>query len=361
VRPLRIALLASNGLSTGHLTRSLAIATALVRVGAQRNISVEPLLATTSEADDLLRAVDIPSVRLPSPRVARRSGWSDEARRALAEGVLLGIATGMRPDVLVVDTFPSGPQLEATKLLDLVPRKVLIRRSIRENRALDPRSKSGLEKYELVVCPDDPFALDPDAVCAAHAARMVRVPPITLHEVDESRSRSEARARLGLPADARLALVAFGGGGDPGSSEVSALISRTLLEVDPTLVPVVALGPLATRPSLVDGVLTVKSTPLQLDLAAFDLAISAAGYNSAHELAKAKIPTAFLARERMFDDQAGRAERFARAGHAAVLVDTSREAIEQALAQIRKLSCPGLIPGGADAAAREILMMIEAA
>jgi predicted glycosyltransferase len=319
------------------------------------------LIATTSEADDLLRAVDIPSVRIPSPRIARRAGWHDEGRRSLAEGILLGIASGMRPDVLVVDTFPSGPQLEATKLLDEVPRKVLIRRSIYDSRALDPRSKNGIEKYQLVVCPDDPFALDPDAVCAAHAARIVRVPPITLFEPTEARSRVDARSRLALPLEAKLVLVAFGGGGDPGSAEIAAVVARTLIEIDPSIVPVIALGPLATRPSLPDGVLAVKTSPLQLDLAAFDFAISAAGYNSAHELAKAKIPTAFLARERMFDDQAGRAERFTSAGHATVLTDTSREAIARALGSLRDLRCPGLTLGGADATAREILAMVEAA
>lgn len=360
MRPLRVALLASNGLSTGHLTRSLAIAKALVREGALRNIAIESLIATTSEADDLLRAVDIPSVRIPSPRIARRAGWHDEARRSLAEGILLGIASGMRPDVVVVDTFPSGPQLEAAKLLDEVPRKVLIRRSIYESRALDPRSKNGIEKYQLVICPDDPFALDPDAVCAAHASRIVRVPPITLHEPTEARSRTDARKRLDLPIEGKLVLVAFGGGGDPGSAEIAMVVARTLIEIDPSLVPVIALGPLATRPDLPNGVLAVKSTPLQLDLAAFDFAISAAGYNSAHELAKAKIPTAFFARERMFDDQAGRADRFATIGHATVLTDTSREAITRALSALRELRCPGLPLGGADAAAREILTLVEA-
>ncbi|MFO0659699.1 MAG: hypothetical protein U0165_07705 [Polyangiaceae bacterium] len=89
--------------------------------------------------------------------------------------------------------------------------------------------------------------------------------------------------------------------------------------------------------------------------------ISAAGYNAAHELAKAKIPTALVSRERMFDDQQARAERFARAGHAIVLNDTSADSLRQAMTALRALRCPGLPPDGARMAAREILTLVEGA
>ncbi len=352
MRPLRVLLLASDGLSTGHLTRALALGSALVRVGAGRGLRVELLVATTSEADDLLRAMEIPAVRLPSPGIARGAGWSDEARRALAEGVLLGVARGMRPDLLVADTFPAGPQLEALALLEAVPRRVLVRRSLRKDRALDPRSRTGLDLYPMVVCPDDPGPLEPDPACEARG--LVRVSPITLLEPSSCFPRGEARRRLDLPQDGKLVLVSCGGGGDPGAAELGAGLARTLLAIEPSLIPVIALGPLSGKTPGVRGARTVRASPLQLDLAAFDMAISTAGYNSAHELAKARIPTALLARERMFDDQAARAERFARAGLAVVLEDPSTESLADALRALGDLRCPGLPPGGADDAASAI-------
>jgi UDP:flavonoid glycosyltransferase YjiC (YdhE family) len=56
-------------------------------------------------------------------------------------------------------------------------------------------------------------------------------------------------------------------------------------------------------------------------MAAFDLAVSAAGYNSFNELMHFGVPTIFLPQEKWADDQQARAERAARAG-AAVALDS---------------------------------------
>jgi UDP:flavonoid glycosyltransferase YjiC (YdhE family) len=75
----------------------------------------------------------------------------------------------------------------------------------------------------------------------------------------------------------------------------------------------IANGPLDSPP----GVGRVSVYPLARYLAAFDAAISAAGYNSFHELLAARIPTLFIPNQKMeMDDQAARANFAARCGMA---------------------------------------------
>jgi predicted glycosyltransferase len=90
-------------------------------------------------------------------------------------------------------------------------------------------------------------------------------------------------------------------------------------------------------------------------LAAFDGAFAAAGYNTAHELARARVPAALFAQPRPFDDQAARAARLAAAGFACVLASTSDEAVAGALAWMATARVPELEPGGADRAAEALL------
>src|SRR5690349_7949907 len=116
--PLRVLLLANDGASVGHVTRALAVARALHRVAAAAGVEARTLLATTSRADRLLAWSGVPAVRLPAPGTP---GLAETERRELVTRTLEGVADGFRPDVLVVDTFPSGPQMEAWPLLESAP------------------------------------------------------------------------------------------------------------------------------------------------------------------------------------------------------------------------------------------------
>lgn len=381
-RALRILLLANDGLSAGHVTRALAVARALARRAPAAGVTVHPLLATTSEADRLLAAEGLPTVRLPPPALARRAGWSDAERRALHEQVLRGVVSGFRPDLLVVDTFPSGPHGEAAGLVREIPRRALVRRSVRPDRAAEPALSARLADYHLAIVPGDPAGDAEEAL----PIPSVRVPPITLGEAAESVSRAEARARLGLDPSGRFVLVACGGGGDPEASAVMVRIAEAIARAPGGWTPVVAQGPLARpgnpvpHPARGEGVGSpqvvcdalvrdapvvrdalvreVREAPLQPLLAAFDGAVAAAGYNLAHELAKAGVPAALFARPRMYDDQASRAERFARAGIGWALGGLDDAAVAEALAWMEHAPRPSLPAGGADAAADALLRLV---
>jgi predicted glycosyltransferase len=73
--------------------------------------------------------------------------------------------------------------------------------------------------------------------------------------------------------------------------------------------------------------------------AAFDFAVSAAGYNSFHELLSARMPTVFIPQERGFDDQLRRAETAYQSG-ACLLVREGTAFIPDLVAAFYQLSDP---------------------
>jgi hypothetical protein len=354
-RPLRALFLANDGLGAGHLVRTVAIARALVAVGEAEGEIAHTLVATTSEADVLLFGTPaIASLRLPAPARARAAGWTDAERRYVVEHVLLGAAEGFSPDVLVVDTFPSGPHGEAARLLRAVPLRVLVRRTVRPERRRAKALSEGLGLHDLVIVPDDPLPLPPESL----GARSVRVPPITFGEASEALPRAEARQALGLPLEGHFALVGAGAGGDAGAAESQRRLVELLREAAPSYTPVIAEGPLASGDSLA-GVRAVRVVPLQRFLAAFDVAVAAAGYNTAHELAKAGVPTVLYAQDRPFDDQAARARRFADAGLAVALGEPTAEGLRGALERACALGPHPPVGGGAEAAARAVWGLVR--
>jgi UDP-N-acetylglucosamine--N-acetylmuramyl-(pentapeptide) pyrophosphoryl-undecaprenol N-acetylglucosamine transferase len=303
-RALRVLFVANDGFSVGHVMRTLAIARALSRRAAQRSVEVRTLLATTSEAHSLLAAEEtIATVRLPAPLSARRAGFSDPERRHLVRGTIEGIVNAFGPDLIVVDTFPSGPHGELATIGGR--RRVLVRRSVPD----DPMLTEGLAQYDMAIVADDPLPSD----VRLPIPQVVRVPPITLTEPRDAMSREQARAELGLPADGRVILVASGGGGDVEAVTRAQAIATCIEEVEPGVTVTLALGPLARGAHPCGATSPLNRPVLAPFFAAFDGAIAPAGYNTAHELAKAGVPTALFAQPRPFDDQSGRAARFSAA------------------------------------------------
>jgi predicted glycosyltransferase len=98
-----------------------------------------------------------------------------------------------------------------------------------------------------------------------------------------------------------------------------------------------------------------RVAPLSPYLAAFDGAFAPAGYNTAHELAKAGVPSALYARPRPFDDQAARARRFAEAGLARGLEELDDGSAAAALDWMRSARIEAVPRGGAGRAADALL------
>ncbi len=319
---------ANDGRSVGHVVRALAVARAL-----RARTPAEVLLVTTSLADGLLAWAGVPTVRVPPA-----GALPEPERRSLARAVVTAAAEGFRPDLLVVDTFPSGPHLEVEEALERVRRRVLVRRTVRPERAADPSAARGLGAYDRVLVPDDPGPQPlPDH------PRCLRVPPIVL-DVDAA-PEDAARGRLRRPGRPSV-LVSCGGRQDAASVELGRRVEAWCA----------ARG--APPPLVVDGLLDSPEravpTPLGRWLRAFDVVVASAGYNSAHECATLGIPAVLYARDRQYDDQAARAARFEAAGLAVALRDPA--GVDDALDRALGLRPP---PWPGDGAARSADALVE--
>ena len=221
---------------------------------------------------------------------------------------------------------------------------------------------AGLERFDRLIAAADPGPLAAYAHPSEEAQRTVgvsMVPPITLYESEELMTRAEARVALGIGAEEQAIVVAAGGGGDDVAALRAGRLVETVRRVAPAARVCVAEGPLTARAGLTEHRDTLRVAPLQRYLRAFDGAISSAGYNTAHELAKAGVPAALFAEPRPYDDQEARARRFQEARLAWHIEGFDEDSVRHALGSMKPP--PALPQGGAERAAEIVLDVVEGA
>jgi UDP:flavonoid glycosyltransferase YjiC (YdhE family) len=171
---------------------------------------------------------------------------------------------------------------------------------------------------------------------------------------------------LGLPQDRTLALVALGAGNinDINHETEAVVAALRSLGVEICVTQTEIAGSDRTH----NAVHVVREFPLSRRFAAFDLAVSAAGYNSFHELLRFGVPTLFIPnQDTSLDDQQGRARFAADHGLAHVLehvsVDTATPLLGELLerGQAMVANVPSVDRGnGAAAAAAYLHGLVEA-
>ncbi len=330
--------------------------------GALRRLAprAEVLFLTSSEADWAAYAEGFPAVKVPSKSVRRRAGLSAATHARLVQSTTWQVVSAFNPHLLVVDTFPAGTLQELLPILRWSFRRAFVFRAHRREHASDPYLQETLKLYDLVLVPHGRGEAEipvPDGIQAEWTG------PILIRDRDEAVPRAEARQRLGL-SDGRLACyLSFGGGGD--LEAISALQAvGELLAREPELEVVAAPGPLSRQPPLRPR--TVQHYPMAELFAAFDLAVSAAGYNTAQELMHHGVPSVFVPFPRAVDDQEARARALAATGGALLAAGPEPA---QVLASLRQLYAPArrqemaaramvtVAGGGAETAARALLRL----
>ncbi|HEY0194024.1 MAG TPA: hypothetical protein VGC42_23060 [Kofleriaceae bacterium] len=368
MRPLRVLLIANDGFSVGHVARMIAIAGGLARVAERRALALQTVLATTSSADALLGGARATVVRLPAPEAGRRGGLGDVERRSLVRGAIAGIVDGFAPDLLVADTFPSGPHGELAGVQRAGMQRALVRRATAGQGELPPglagALTAGLAGHALAVLVADPGPLAPAAAGLGDFAGAVR-PVAPIARLDDALDRGAARAALGL--DGRVILVAAGGGGDRAAADRALSLARAIVRIAPDARVVLATGPLAADAAAANEtggdprIRAMRCAPLATVMRGFDGAFAPAGYNTAHELAALGVPAALFAQPRTFDDQAARAARLAAGGWAHALVRFDDDAIAAALAWMARAVLPPLATGGEGEAAEALIALATGA
>jgi UDP:flavonoid glycosyltransferase YjiC (YdhE family) len=172
---------------------------------------------------------------------------------------------------------------------------------------------AGEGAFDLVLEPGELAAEDDRGLTAERRDRAMVVPPVVLLEEAELLPRAEAERELGLEPGRVNALVAVGAGSDAVDRTVERCLARL---ADAPGVQAAALeSSISRRLTLPEGVIPVRDAyPMARFARAFDLTVSAAGYNNFHELIHLGVPTLFVPMRRELDDQAARARWAARNG-----------------------------------------------
>lgn len=290
----RILFVSSNGTGLGHLTRSMAIARRLDQ-------ALEPLFLTFSAAAPVVRGLGFAVEYLASydrPTVGNDRRWTRRVRARLEAAV--GEAD---PAVVLFDgTHPYERLLPA--LRPAGGTLVWCRRAMwRAESDTAPLWRSNL--FDAVLEPGE-LAGEADAGPTARRRGEAHiVDPIVLLDRSELLARADAERELGLEPGRVNAIVQLGQG--EGVREATARCLRHL--AGRGHVQVVALSSaLAGLDDVPDDVIGLRATyPISRYLAAFDVAVAAAGYNAYHELVHLGVPSLFVPIARQTDDQAARA------------------------------------------------------
>ena len=355
--PLRVLCYAVNGLGLGHLTRMIAIARQLRRLCWALGEPLEIVILTSSEGDGLALVHDFPAFKIPSKNIVSGGGFNAARYRKLGKQWIWNAINLFAPDILIVDTFPAGSFHELYDVLDLGSKNVFVCRAVRPEMANQPAFQSALRGYDKIILPEEDGIND--TPLPEHAReKAVGVPPILLRSVDETYERAEARAHLGIPKDTKALYVSTGGGGDKDAEalfEQLALAARALPEIHFTF----GAGMLYRgREFPAPNVSWTRRPVLSECFRAFDVAITAGGFNSVWELLHCGVGCLFLPLARGWDDQEARVERCVAAGAGIRLTDLSAEAIAAGLAKL-PATLPARAPrNGALAAAEEILALV---
>ncbi len=286
----RVLFITINGVGMGHLTRMLAIA-------RRCSDPIEPVFLTMSQALKVVReqgflAEYVPSRKYLNCDLARWNGYlRDEINELISFYDPAAILfDGNVPYQGVIDAIGDNPE----------PWSIWSRRGMWRagNHNILEREKF----FDAVLEPGD-LADDYDhGLTTQYRGRTRRVKPIRLLDQQEMLPRGEARRELGLSAEKPAVLIQLGAG---NNFDYRNIHKTAYTHVTDRYQADVAVGEWLIsdkRMDLPDDAKRMPGYPFARYFNAFDLAISAVGYNSFHELLYAGVPTILVPNEAMEQD-----------------------------------------------------------
>lgn len=319
---LTVVSYAVNGAGLGHISRLIAVNHWMRRYALHAGVKLQQWFITTSEADTMLFHEGFAGFKLPSKTIVGEAGVDKITYIALAKQWVWHTISSLRPDLLLVDTFPGGSFGELPAILDICQRKVLILRPVKEHFAKAASYKSLVGLYDRVVVPEYKRS-DNDLAASLHLppSLFTYSGPVMRPERFAMYDAATAKQKLGAPSNSHTdapetscVLISGGGGGD---REAAILFERMFIFAtqlaQKNTIFVFAAGALYRGPSYrSSNVVWWTGQDLPLHMQAFDAAVVAAGFNTAHELMFAGIPTVFVPQEKIADDQYARAQHLAK-------------------------------------------------
>jgi UDP:flavonoid glycosyltransferase YjiC (YdhE family) len=354
----RVLFLTSNGAGLGHLTRSMAMARRLPD-------DVEPVFLTLSQALPVVVAQGFHAEYVASAGYAElnTSTWN-----RLYAGRLRNVLAIYDPAIVVFDgTFPYGGLRDVIE--EQRHRSYVWSRRAMWRPSEDDRALRAAAKFDLIIEPGE-FAEEADrGQTVGRRHEVAQVGPITLLDEGELLDRAQAEAGLGLQPGTTNVLVQLGAGNiNDIHSDVGQLVERLRGWTDTQIV--VAESTIAGAPvPLADGIRRARTYPLSRFTRAFDLTVTATGYNTFHEAVSFGLPALFVPNDRTaVDDQVARAVYAEEVGVGLTWQPRTPDRLDEALGQLADPAVRSSMiarmrelarPNGATAAAHLLTELLE--
>lgn len=281
----RVMFITINGVGMGHLTRMLAIAKRCPE-------PIEPVFVTMSQALKVLREQGYLAEFIPSRQYldCDINQWNGFLKDELNEMISF-----YDPAVIVFDgNVPYQGFVDAIKA-NPDPWFIWSRRGMWRS---DDADIVGREKhFDTVIEPGDLAVGDDHGITTRYRARTHDVAPIRLLDASEMLSRDDARRELGLDTEKLAVLIQLGAG---NNFDYRGVYNTALAHIRKRSDAQIAVGEWMISDQTIDlpeTVVRMPGYPFARYFNAFDLAISAVGYNSFHELLFAGVPTILMPNE----------------------------------------------------------------
>lgn len=321
--PRAVLFVTSNGTGFGHLTRSMA-------VGKRLDPGLKPAIFTLSAAAPVVRRLGFRVEYLPSYRTpGAGSEWAwhgrlrDRLRAAVAElDPAAVVFDGVHPYAAFLDVLHENPELPAVWC-----RRAMWRPGAgREFLATE-------DAFDLVLEPGELAGSDDRGLTAERRESALVVPPIVLLDEGDLLPREKAERELGLEPGRVNALVQIGAGSDAVDRTVARCLER--LAAEPGVQAAALESSISRELDLPREVVRVRDTyPMARYLRAFDLTVTAAGYNNFHELLHLGVPSLFVPMPRELDDQGARARWAQREGAGLAVEGPDSPDLEERLGEL---------------------------
>ncbi|MYL61973.1 hypothetical protein GLW07_01260 [Bacillus hwajinpoensis] len=312
----------TNGAGLGHLTRLLAIARRVKRIDPSKKI----IFHTTSSAMHLILQEGFLGYHLPSkmlfPKEMSAKQWNAMLRDHLE--TVIGIH---QPETIVFDgAFPYAGLVASMRKKDGL-RKIWVKRGQhKEGKAELVETKEA--EFDEVYVPGE--AGGENSMTKEGIKTFCE--PVLYLDREELKDRESVRRQWNIPEGMKMVYVQLGAGKINDIHSTISILLNELLKRDDVFV-VIGESIIGNRMDLkMDRVLTLRDYPNSIYFNAFDLIVTATGYNTFHEVMYFGVPSILIPNENTkTDDQVARAMIAGNAGAAIVLRDPGAADFEKAI------------------------------
>lgn len=351
----RVLFVTSNGSGMGHLTRLLGIARAVRQ-------DMEIIFVSLSQATPIVARYGFPFVYIASATESglKPSQWNVYARRRFSEEI-----SALQPDGIVFDgtwIYSGLAQAVGAAGLPLIwSRRGMWKEEVSDRSIVNAAGVAGIIEPGEVAAEFDRGATT--RFDDAH-----RTPPITIINRHELLGREAARAELGLNEGEKAALVTLGAGKLGAIDETVSHFVAAFEDLAPDWRLFLTSNPIAGGVKAFASAESISRYPIAELAAAFEVTVSACGYNSYHEWMMAGVPSIWVPVVTQTDDQEGRARYADQAGLGVSVCDPRPTTIRAAVTRIvdnaerekmRTAMRAAFFDNGADEAGHQIRKLLK--